>query len=108
MGAVVFTMFVIMAVGGGVLAVVGWLHHLAGSVESQARVRRWRFQMLWHAYRLRLRGGSWARAARRGLATRMGSAGDDESVVDRGSVVTTRGGAVTGSRGQGFAGRRTG
>lgn len=74
MGRVIVAMTVIMVVGGGVLGVAAGLHHLAGSVEAQARLRRRRFEVLWHAYRIRLRVASRLRAARRFIAVGMTAA----------------------------------
>lgn len=71
MGPVIVAMTAIMVVGGGVLGVAAGLHHLAGSVEAQARLRRRRFEMLWHAYRIRLRAASRLRATRRYIAAGM-------------------------------------
>lgn len=91
MGSVVIGMCAILVVGGAVLVVAAWLHHLGGSVESQARVRRWRFQLLWHAYRIRLRTQGRARTIRRRFAALMtvnvteSMARQQESFSDRGA-----------------------
>lgn len=83
MGAVFAAMIASAGVGVVVLAVVGWLHHLAGSADAQARLRRRRFQLLWHAYRIRLRATSATRVGRRHLAARMTDAAEQTTTPAR-------------------------
>lgn len=68
MGAVISVMLATLIVAGGVLGAAAWLHHLAGSTESQARLRRWRMQVQWHERGVRSRTTRWARLIRRLVA----------------------------------------